>query len=135
MKGLAAWFLPAVALVAVGFAVWAGPNLSIAVPAVAVATLATSLLFVAAWYQDQDRSRRSAPPPWEPELFRLRYAIRSGPLGREELVTTLDRVERNGPTPTLPPRSPEEMESLVRLSPNEFRQYLRSRLDDLESRV
>lgn len=124
-----------VAAVAIGIAIWAGPNLSIAAPAAAFATLAAGLLLVGAWLDTREGEQRRFRPRSEPEMFRLRSALRSGPLGREELVTTLDRVERMGPSPDLAPRTPQQMEHLVRLSPPEFREYLRSRLDDLEARM
>jgi hypothetical protein len=128
-------FLIGVAALATGIAIWAGPNLAIAAPAAAFATLAAGLLLVGAWVDVEGGERRRPRPRGEPELFRLRSALRSGPLGREELVTTLDRVERMGPSPDLAPRTPQQMELLVRLSPPEFRRYLRARLDDLEARM
>jgi hypothetical protein len=129
------WFLVVVAAIAVAIAIWAGPNLTIAIPAAAFATLAGGLLFVGAWLELEEGARRRTPSRWEPDVFRLRSAMRSGPLGREEIVTTLDRVERMGPTPDLPARSPQQMELIVRLPPAEFRKYLRGRLDDLEARM
>ncbi|MGA8542652.1 MAG: hypothetical protein WB947_03815 [Thermoplasmata archaeon] len=135
MKSPVGWFLPAVAIVATGIAIWAGPNLAIALPAAGLAVLAPGLLFAGSWLDAEERRGRRAATGFRPEVFRLRSAIRSGPLGREELVTTLDRIERSGPTPNLRPRTVDEMHALIRVSPSEFRAYLRGRLDDLEARM
>jgi hypothetical protein len=135
MNSPVGWFLPAIAALAAALAIWAGPNLTIALPAAAIATLAAGLLFVEAGIESRNRRLRRSELSWQPELFRLRSAIRSGPLGREELVTTLDRVERAGPAPDLPARAGAEMEAIVGLPASEFRRYLRTRLDDLEARV
>jgi hypothetical protein len=135
MKSPLGWFLPAVAIVLTGIAIWAGPNVPLALPAAALAVVAMGFLFLGAWEDSEARSKPTVPLVWEPDVFRLRTAIRSGNLGREEIVTTLDRVERMGPTPDLPTRTADEMARLTRVSPQEFRQYLRHRLDDLEGRV
>lgn len=135
MRSAIGWAVPAAAVVATGIAIWAGPNVSIAVPAAALAILAAAMLFVGGWLDRAERGRRRPLPRSEPEMFRLRSSLRSGPLGREDIVTTLDRVERGGPTPDLPARSPQEIERLVQLPLSEFREYLRTRLDDLEARM
>ena len=135
MRSRIGWLLPAVAVVFVAIAVWAGPNVPLALPVAAVGIVVAGLLFLRAWVASEPRRRPVAPLVWEPDVFRLRTAIRSGPLGREELVTTLDRVERMGPTPDLPTRSTDAMRRLTHVSPEEFRSYLRHRLDELEARM
>ncbi len=60
-------------------------------------------------------------------------AFLSGPMGRELLVYRLDRLERAGPTPGLPTRTHQEIAGIVGLSPSEFRDYLRGRLEALEA--
>jgi hypothetical protein len=135
MNSPVGWGLPTLAVVATGIAYWAGPNLVLALPAACLAVAAAGLLFVGAGFDAAERRRTRAPARWRPEVFRLRSAIRSGPLGREELVTTLDRVERSGPSPDLRTRSADEMQALIRVSPAEFRAYLRARIDDLEDRL
>jgi hypothetical protein len=127
------WYLPLIAIVAIGLAIWAGPNLATAVPAAAVGLIAASLLFLDAW--------STAGRPIVPALGRrspetvdgIRSAFRSGVMGREKLIDLLDRLDRAGPTPYLPARRTEEIRALVRLSPSEFRDYLRQRLDALEA--
>jgi hypothetical protein len=135
MNSRVGWLLPAVAAGATGLAIWAGSNLALAIPAAGLATLAAGMLFAGAWLEARSRARRRPLSHRPREIFRLRHALRSGPLGREELVTTLDRIERQGPTPELPARSVEEMEGLVGLGSTDFRLYLRGRLDDLEARM
>jgi len=127
------WYLLAIALAATGIAVWAGTNLAAAVPAAGVALLSAALLFV-------DAAATRGPANLPSDVRRrpatrdsLRTAFRSGRMGREMIVDLLDRLERAGPNPALPPRRPEEVASLARLSPTEFRDYLRSRLAELEA--
>jgi hypothetical protein len=134
MNSRVGWVLPTIAVLATALAVGAGSDLVIAIPAAGLAVLAADLLFVGAWLDARDR--RAPPTPRSPhEVSRLRLALRSGPLGREDLVLALDRLERSGPNPDLLPRTGTEVDALVRLPPSEFRQYLRQRLDDLEIRM
>lgn len=135
MTSLARWLLPAVAVAATALAVWGGPNLAVAVPAATIAVLAAGLLFAVVWFDDRRRTPRSYRPHPPRDVLRLRFALRSGRLGREEIVTMLDGVERGGPNPALPNRTVHEMDVLVRLPAAEFRSYLRTRLDDLEVRL
>jgi hypothetical protein len=129
------WVLPAVALGATGLAVWAGPNLALAIPAAALAVVAAGVAFARAGLGARPRTpyHPSFGPPRE--MFHIRSALHSGRLGQEEIVAQLDHMERTGPTPDLPSRTVPELESIIRLSPAEFREYLRGRLDDLERRL
>jgi hypothetical protein len=124
MRSRVGWLLPAAAIVLTGVALWAGPNVPIALPAAALAVLAVGFLFLGAWTDSEGRKRPRVARVWEPDVFRLRTAIRSGPL-----------VERMGLNPNLPSRTAEEMHTLTRVTPEEFRVYLRRRLDDLEDRM
>ncbi len=128
------WYLLGIAGAAVGVAVWAGGNLRVAVPVAAIAVAAAGLLFVDAWAElgGPLLEARSPPPPSPRDD--LRRTFRTGRMGREELVEFLDRLEREGPNPSLPRRRSEEVRELLRLSPREFRGYLAQRLDDLEAR-
>jgi hypothetical protein len=128
------WYLLAIAFVATAVAVWADTNLAVAVPAAGVALIAAALLFLDAWAAGGRPILRASvrrPPALHDSL---RVAFRSGRMGRETVVDLLDRLERAGPNPELPARRPEELASLARLSPAEFRDYLRQRLDELEAR-
>lgn len=124
--------LLAVAVVATGIAVWAGPNFVIALPAAVAAVVAAGLLFLGAGLDRiPSRPLRSAPVP-ATSMVGLRRAFTSGRLGRESLVETLDRLERAGPNPDLPALRPDEADRIWRMPPKEFREYLRERLDQLE---
>jgi hypothetical protein len=65
-------------------------------------------------------------------LFSVREALRSGSLGREELVFLLDRLERVTLRPTLPIRQPEEIAAIVGAPEEEFLRYLEARVRELE---
>jgi len=65
-------------------------------------------------------------------LMSVREALRSGALGREELVYLLDRLERVSVHPTLPIRKPEELAAIVSVPEDVFLGYLESRVRELE---
>lgn len=125
------WLFPALAAVASGVAIGAGRDLSLAVPAAVVAVAAGALTVVEALARRRAPAR---PPPAVPANPRatVQEAFRGGGYGRELLVDLVDRIERAGPHPELPGRSIEATRALVALSPDEFRRYLRDRVNALE---
>lgn len=124
--------LLAVAVVATGIAVWAGPNFVIALPAAVAAVAAAGLLFLGAGLgRIPSRPLESSLRPATSAMV-LRRAFSSGRLGREALVETLDRLERAGPNPGLSALRPDEADRIWRMPAKEFREYLRERLDRLE---
>ncbi|HTT14738.1 MAG TPA: hypothetical protein VMG81_03045 [Thermoplasmata archaeon] len=130
MRAPFGWFFPAIAVLAAGIAVWAGPDLALAVPATVVAVVSAGFLIgevvVRAW-------RPRLPPLGTSDVNDpVRAALRSGPLGREAIVAALDRVDRASQHPDLPTRTSEELRSVARLSAPEFRALVRERLDALE---
>lgn len=128
------WLLVALAAVATALALWAGSNLALAVPAGVVAVAAAAFLFGEAWLRHGTRRAVPATPlPAADSASALRTNFRSGPLGREAIVVLLDRLEREGLHPELPARRPAEFARFARLSPAEFRRYVRDRLDELEA--
>jgi hypothetical protein len=127
--------LIAVAVVTTGVAFWAGPNPSISAPAAGIAVLAVGLLFVAAWADAPEPTPTAEVTPPERDEFLFRFGFRSGRLGREEIVATLDRIERTGPTPLLPSRSKREVASIVELPRRDFREYVQRRVRELEERT
>jgi len=128
------WLLPAVAVVATAFAIWAGDNLSLAAPAAVVALLAAGLLFVEGVLGLGRGARPLEGGALGKDAGTVRTAFRSGRLGREAILDLLDRLERVGPSPELSVRRTEETNRIVRMPSDEFQNYLRQRLDDLESR-
>lgn len=132
MRAPFGWLAPATALFATAIAIAAEGNLPVAVPA-AVVAVAAGVLAVA---EVGVRSGRPGRPtglgsPANPKAS-VRAAFRAARLGREELVMTLDRIERTGRNPDLPGRRIEEMDRVAGLSRPEFRAYVRGRLDELE---
>lgn len=123
------------AAAATGVAVWAGTNTSIAAPAAAVAVFAAGAMFVDAWLRARAAEPPDPPAPVEDDPIPFRLGFRSGRLGREDIIETLDRIERTGPDPLLPVRTPQEVAALTSLSRSEFRAYVRRRVDDLEERA
>jgi hypothetical protein len=122
-----AW--PAVAGVATGIALAASHNLSVAVPAAALAVVAGGLALVAALRPEPSRDDR---PTFPSRISPVREMFSSGPLGREDLVLLLDRIERTLSRPDLPPRPAQQIEALLSLPPAEFRRYLAARLAIIE---
>jgi hypothetical protein len=118
-----------------GVAVWAGPNLTLAAPAASGAVLVGSLLLFLAWegHARQSLARSKARASLASEVG-VRVSFRSGPFGREEVVLLLDRIERLGPTPTLPSRSEEDLAGIVQLPAAEFVDWVDRRITDLEGR-
>lgn len=127
-------FCCAVAAVATGIAIWAGPNFVIALPASVSAVLAASLVFLEAGTAWVPSPSSRAVPPLPSTTGSLRRAFHSGRLGREGIVDTLDRLERAGPNPDLPARRLEETGRILRMPEREFREYLRTRIAQLELR-
>ncbi len=127
------WGLVVIAVVATGVALWAGPNLPIALPAAVVAIGAATLLLAEVAIRSPAAPRRPTSGPPRRELGEIRTAFASGELGRERLVALLDRLEPVGPSGSRPTRTPEELRTISRLGTDEFREYVRERLSRLEA--
>lgn len=133
MNSPVGWWVPGVAVVATILAIAAGRNLAVAIPAASVAVAAAAIVLASAPF-GRGPLRASAPPaPVRSEPDRLRFAFRSGELGRADLVALLDRLEREGPRPDLPTRSVAELEEIVRLPAREFDGYVLQRVEELEA--
>jgi hypothetical protein len=135
MRNPLAWGLVVLAVVATGVAVWAGNNFTVALPSAGIAVMAASLLFLDVEIRRPARAGRAPTGISPTQPNQIRQAFLSGQLGREKLVGLLDRLERSGPNPTLPPRRYEELQSIVAMSRTEFQQYLTARLEYLEART
>jgi hypothetical protein len=127
------WLLPLVAVAATVLAVVAGANLSVALPAAAIAVLAAALLFARSW---SHRARPADPPAprTRTDTDRLRLAFHSGRLGREEVAIALNRLERSFLDPDLAPPPLDELTRVAALPPDQFLAYVRGKLDRLEAR-
>lgn len=120
--------------VGAGIAVAAGTNLTVIVPAAAVAVGAASLLLFGV--VERVRWPEVAPVTATPaDIGRVRSSMTSGAWGRADLIALLDHLDRSGAGRQLPSTSPEEVARLQRLSREEFREYLRARVSDLERRT
>ncbi len=78
------------------------------------------------------RASRAPAPPTPPETSGVRAWLQSGPIGREEIVLLLDRLERESLHPDLPSSTVRELDRLRYLPAPEFRKYVARRLDDIE---
>jgi len=135
MRAPFGWLLPAIALAATGFTIWADSNFELALPGAVVAVTAAVLLFVEVWLRTPNPRGRRARWSLRNEPAEVRAAFRSGRLGREKVVMLLDRLERSGPNPDLPGRRIDEIRQFTQMSPGDFRRYVRFRLDELEART
>jgi hypothetical protein len=121
------------AVFATGLAIWAGPNLTIAVPA-AVAAVAIGV-GVGIW-----RALKPAPPatatsalPKEPTpLLDLEGALHSGALGRDYVLILLDTLDRRLRDRNLPKRAEKERQRLLSGPDAAFRAYVEGRVTELE---
>jgi hypothetical protein len=125
------WVLPAVAAAATAVALLGGHNLAVAVPAAGVAVLAASFLFARAW-SGRARHDSESPPRAPSDTDRLRLSFRSGPIGREEIVYELSRLERSFRDRDLSPPTVDELQRISRMPTEQFLGYVRDRLDRIE---
>ncbi len=132
MRAPFGWWAPAVAVVAAGVAVWAGDHLELSIPASLVAVAAAGFLLADA--AARSRAGRVLPrtdrAPGASE--NLRAAFRSGRYGREQVLATLDRVERHLRPPGPDARPLEQIERIVGGTDAEFRAYVAARLAAIE---
>ena len=125
------WWWPLVAAVATGVAFAAGPTYSIAVPAATVAVVAAALTIVEVILRQRgETGTGAARAPLVPGG--IRGAFNGGEPGREDIVLTLDLLERKISRPGLPARTGPEVAEIVGRPPEEFRRYVAERLDELE---
>lgn len=131
MRSPIGWWWPAVAAVAIVVAAIAGPDYAVAVPAATIAVIAAALTVVDALGRHRGELAgpilaRALPPGG------IRGAFRGGETGREDIVLTLDLLERRLSRPDLPSRSAAQLAEICRRSPEQFRRYLAERLAALE---
>jgi hypothetical protein len=126
------WWWPVLAGVATVTALLVGSNYAVAVPAATVAVVAAALALVGPLRLRRVEKR---PPTYLPAVHvgSVRAALNGGEPGREDLVLTLDLLERRISRPDLPAKSAAEITALVRQPAAEFREYVNRRLDELET--
>lgn len=127
-------FLCVVAVLASAWAIVAGTNTAIVVPATAVAVGAAALLLVSVVASTRwPPGRPVTGAPADPA--RVRSSFEAGVWGRPALVALLDNLERAAGTANFSNTSVEELDRLQALPPEEFRKYLVARVKDLEGRT
>jgi len=117
---------------ATGVAVWAGPNAAVAVPAAGLAVAGVALLAALSFVGRLRPSRTLFRPPERATLVLLREGFRSGPLGRQSIITALGGLDASIRGPRRAPVSMDE-ESRIREMPSaDFRRWVETRLAELE---
>ena len=122
---------PALAIGAAAVAIVAGSDYAIAVPFAAGGVAAAAVAVLEAGGR-LPRRRPTLVRPAESVVAGVRPWFRGGSFGRAAIVEHVDRLDRRGDHPDLPIRSPAEVATIVRLPDDEFRAYVRSRLDAIE---
>jgi hypothetical protein len=127
------WILALVlAGVATGVAVWAGPNLAVAVPAAVIAIAMGVLVGVSQAVKPSGPAPVEVEVPETTSLVVLESALTSGPLGRAYVLSLLDGLERRLRDRNAPMRSEADQQRLVRGSDAAFRTFVEKRLTELE---
>lgn len=120
-----------VAVIASGLAVAAGSNASDAIPAAGVAVAAGALLLIGVAGRTRWPAGRAIPTlPADPA--RVRSSLQAGEHGRPALVLLLDNLERAARDPNRRNTTIAELARLRALSAEEFRNYLDTRVRELE---
>jgi len=127
-------FLCVVAAAAAGTSIAVGSNLSVAVPAAAIAVGATAVLLVGVVEQTRVRAGKAQLAPEIPAA-KVRSSFRAGRLGRNDLIELLDSLEWASGEPRPRGASFEERNRLEGLGTDEFREYLDQRISELERRT
>jgi hypothetical protein len=105
----------------------------VAAAALAVGAVAFGSLALVPIFQERPVARETSPArPPTPETG-VRDWLRSGPIGREEIVLLLDRLDRSSGRPDLPSSATRELARVRGLPPSEFRRYVAHRLDEIEA--
>lgn len=134
MRSPFSWGLVAVAAIAAAVAIWTRSNTGLALAAASVALLAAVLIFVEVGIRTWSPFGRVAAPSSRNPLDVVREAFDSGRLGRESVVALLDRLYWTSLNPDRPMTTIEQLDSIARMSPAEFREYVRVRVEYLEAR-
>jgi hypothetical protein len=127
------WILALVlAGIATGIALWAGPNVAVAVPAAVFAIIMGVLVGVSRALRPAGPAPVEVEVPETTTLVVLESALTSGPLGRAYVLSLLDGLERRLRDRNAPIRPESEQQRLVRGSNAAFRAFVDQRLTELE---
>ncbi|MCI4372903.1 MAG: hypothetical protein L3K02_04600 [Thermoplasmata archaeon] len=126
------WPLLGLAGVAIGLAIYAGPNQGVATAGALVGLVAIAI-FVLGPARHAAVDLRSATLPRPVDLSSpFEVSLRAGRSGRSEVVAMLDELERRTGRPELPTTPALEVVRLRALPRVEFREYVRERLDGID---
>lgn len=123
------------ALVVVGgaaAALWAGPNVSTAAPAAALACLGAVGLAIATFRERLRPVRLPQALVESDTLVLLRGGFESGVLGRRSILASVSALDLAIAGPRHRPLGLDEEERLLRCSPAEFRTWVDRRIAELE---
>jgi hypothetical protein len=120
------------AAAATAVAVWAGDNTGVAVPAAAAAVLGIALLASMSFAGRIRPTRSTFRPPERATLVLLRESFRSGPLGRQSIITTIGGLDASIRGSRRAVVSMDEESRIREMPPSEFRQWVETRLSELE---
>jgi hypothetical protein len=113
-------------------ALWAGPNLAVALPSAALASLSAATY--AGWLL-ADRVRYPVGPPpvlvGDP-VMTLRESFHSGSIGRQTIIQLIATMERNSGELAALSVTPEEEQQLLGGTAKQFRAWVDGRLRRLE---
>jgi hypothetical protein len=134
MRDLTWGFFLTIALIFSAIAVLANSDLGLAIPCAAIAVAAAALLLL-------DLAQRTRWPILLPPLSSVgdpagvRSALRAGARGRFTLIMLLETLGRRAEGLNARGLSLEEVHRLEALPPAEFREYLVTRIRELEQRT
>ncbi len=127
------WTFPVLAIAATFVAIQAGSNEFISVP---FATIAVAAAGLALWDSVRAPPTEMVYPSYIEDGTPVGSSdvwFRSGTMSQESIVILLDRIDRALVRPTLPTRTPRELEQLSTLPWERFLEYVESRLSQLEA--
>jgi hypothetical protein len=127
------WPLLAIAAGAVAVAIYAGPNQNVAIAGAIAALVALGLFLLGPARRVAVAPRSPAPTPVVDAATPFRASLRAGRAGRTEVVVLLDELERRSGHPDRPTTPATEVARLRGLTGTDFRAYVRTRLDEIES--
>ncbi len=128
------------ALGVAALAIWAGPNLAVALPAAVGAATLGAVMVLDGWRSGSRAPRGSPGLPTAvtgsgsvPSSGGSLPALDGSRFDREELVLLLDQIDRSVRNPHLPSHRPDDLERIAALPHDAFVAYVRDRVAELEA--